>query len=175
MSGEGDLFGDDEGLDEDAPSPFSGAAADEVRARIGRPRGARNRKSRDFERWYQAKGYVDPLQRLAELVSEDPRVLTAWFDENAGVDARGRKRAGPSILEVVRMQISAAEALAPYLHGKKPVKVEVVGDQLPMLMLALGTNQLAEAEAIEQRKALSAGAPLVEGEASEIKDLGEDE
>lgn len=156
------LFGDEEG----APSPFSGGRADEVRASIGRPKGARNRKSVDMEKWYFAKGYVDPVQRLGELVSEDPRVLVAWFDENAGTNLDGSKRAGPSILEVVRMQIAAAGELMPYLHGKMPTRIEVTDERLPALLLALGTNQLDEARQVADDRALSAGR-LIEGETLE--------
>lgn len=173
MSGETDLFGDDEG----APSPFSGERADAARARIGRPAGARNRKSVDVERWYFAKGYVDPLQRLAELVTEDPRVLVEWFDEHAGVDAEGNKRRGPAILDVVRMQIAAAGELMPYLHGKKPTQVEIIDERLPTLIIVSNSNQLEEARQLLDRRqaALSIGAPLVEAEAKEINGLEGDE
>lgn len=178
MSG-GDLFDEaDEGDGERTPSPFSGeagGATERARAKIGRPAGARNRKSEAFERWYHARGYVDPLQRLAELVSEDPRVLQAWLDEHAGVDPEGNKRRGPPIIEVIRMQIAAAGELAPYLHGKMPVKVELEGTVLPVLAILTGDNQLDQARQIEQRKALSIGAPLPEDEASKINGLEGDE
>lgn len=167
MSGETDLFGDGEG----APSPFSGPETDAVRAKIGRPAGARNRKSEAAEKWYFARGYVDPLQKLGELISEDPRVLVAWFDEHAGVDAEGNKRRGPSILEVVRMQIAAAGELMPYLHGKKPISVEIEGQLLPILAILTGDNQLAQATRIEQGRTLSIGSPIEEGEAKEINGL----
>lgn len=178
MSGD-DLFGDGpDGDGERAPSPFSGeagGATERARAKIGRPAGARNRKSEAFERWFHARGYVDPLQRLAELVSEDPRVLQAWLDEHAGLDAEGNRRRGPPILEVIRMQIAAAGELAPYLHGKMPVKVEVEGTVLPVLAILTGDNQLDQARLIEQRKALSIGAPLPEDEANKINGLAEGE
>lgn len=155
----------------EAESPFGGEATEAARKRIGRPAGARNKRDADAERWYFAKGFVDPLQRLGELVSEDPRVLQAWFAEHAGFDSDDKLRTPPSLLEVVRMQIAAAGELMPYLHGKKPLEVVVGDERLPMLMIDLGTNQLAEGRAIGAARALSIGSPEPEAEASEIKDL----
>lgn len=182
MSGDADLFGPSEGMpsgDFASESPFRSEGADRERAKIGRPPGARNKRDQDAERWYYAKGFTDPLQRLGELVSEDPRVLRAWFRDHAEIDEDGRPKGVPSLLEVVRMQIAAAGELMPYLHGKKPIDVNVSDERLPTLILAMGTNQLDQARTIEGRRALSIGAPEPddqgEAEASEIKDLGEGE
>lgn len=174
MAGEPGLFGDPdaaEGPESDAPSPFSGPLADAMRAKIGRPAGSRNKRDQAAEAWYFAKGYVDPLQRLGELVSEDPRVLQAWFADHSGVDAEGNKRPAPTILEVVRMQIAAAGELMPYLHGKKPIDVNVLHELLPTLIIRGDFNQVDQARAIEAAKALSIGSPIVDGDANEIKDL----
>lgn len=177
MTGNPGLFDPAGGDEESTPSPFSGepgGATEQLRAKIGRPAGARNRKSVDFERWYFAKGYTDPLQRLAELVTEDPRVLVAWFEEHAGVDGAGKARPAPPILDVVRMQIAAAAELAPYLHGKKPVSLELPDGALPALFILAGEDQLGQAQQLldAKRRALAIGAgPVVEGEANEIKDL----
>lgn len=184
MSGGEDLFGPFEGApigekngqaegDRDwrEDGAFGGVETDAVRARIGRPAGARNKRDADAERWYFAKGYADPMQRLGELVSEDPRVLQAWYAEHAGLDSDGKRRTAPTLLEVVNMQIKAAGELMPYLHGKKPLEVLVTDERLPALMIDLSTNQLAEGRALALEKALSIGAPLPEPEASKIKDL----
>lgn len=174
MSGKTDLFEGPEGDGERAPSPFSGApggATEAARARIGRPAGARNKRDQAAERWYFAKGYIDPMQKLGELLSEDPRVLQAWFTEHAGFYADGRPKPGPDILDVVRMQIAAAGELMPYLHGKKPISVEVEGQLLPILAILTGDDQLAQAARLEEAQRLSIGRPIVEGEAKEINGL----
>lgn len=174
----GDLFdGGENGSDgpvERTPSPFSGepgGATEQARAKRGRPAGARNRKTADAERWYFAMGYADPLQRLGEIVTEDPFVLLAWFREHAEIGKDGNAVGVPSLAEIVRLQIAAAGELMPYLHGKKPVDLNVTGTALPMLALALGTNQIDQALEIEGRRALSVGIPEPSENASETNDL----
>lgn len=180
-----DLFEEPEGTEARAPSPFSGepgGATEAARAKIGRPVGARNRRDLDAERWYYAMGYQDPMQRLAEIISEDPRVLLAWFAEHGEAVEVGpvgqRKLVAlgvPTLLEVVEMQVRAAGELMPYLHGKKTPDVTVAIEALPTLIIAAGINQLDQARGIAERRALSVGvaiaAPPGEGEASEIKGL----
>jgi hypothetical protein len=169
--GNPELFDDpqaEKGPEEDTPSPFFQmvARAEEALggAKIGRPRGARNRKTKAFEDWFFAKGYKDPAQLLAEIVSADPIALRAQVP-------------GADMLDVIKAQIAAAGELMPYLHGKKPIDLNVTGEVLPTLILMTGTNQLEQAaELIERRRqALSVGAPIVEGEANEIKDLEPEE
>jgi hypothetical protein len=163
-AGNPELFDDGEGSEgpeQDAPSPFFQlvAAAEEVLAgKIGRPRGARNRKSEAFEKWYFAKGYKDPAQFLGELVTADPIAL-------------GNAIGGATRLEVLNLQKAAAAELMPYLHGKKPIDVNVTGELLPTLIIAAGTNQLDQAQQIRDQRALSIGSPIVEAEANEINDL----
>lgn len=140
----------------------------------GRPKGATNRKSRDFERWYRAKGYTDPLQAMGAFLTSDPVELQAWLIEHERmVVPKGKARvlAVPSLFEIVREQMTVADRLGPYLHGKKPIQVEITDERLPTLIVDLGTNQLAEGHAIAGRKALSAADPAVPAPASKINDL----
>lgn len=156
MAEETGLFGDDES----APSPFFkllGEAEERLGGRArGRPPGARNRKSVDFEKWYYSAGYKDPAVFLAELYSADPIALA--------------RVAGLKVGEAVEIQRRAAVDLLPYLHGKKPTEIVVTDERLPMLMIVTGTNQIEEAQVLlEQRRqaAMSAGSLLIEGEAVE--------
>lgn len=154
MAEEPGLFGDEEGT----PSPFFAALgrAEEAMGgrKVGRPPGARNRKSVDFERWYYSAGYKDPAVFLAELVSADPMALA--------------RAASVKIAEAIAIQQRAASDLLPYLHGKKPTEVVLTDERLPTLIIVTDSNQLVEAQQLlEQRQALSAGVPLIEGEASE--------
>lgn len=162
MTAESDLFGGPEGDEEGAPSPFFkllGAAEERLGGRArGRPPGARNRKSADFEKWYYAAGFKDPAQLLAEIVSADPLALARVAHVPLG--------------EAIDLQRKAAVDLMPYLHGKKPTELVVTDERLPVLIIAGDQNQLDQArQLIEERKALSIGSPVVEGEAKEINDL----
>lgn len=140
----------------------------------GRPKGAANRKSEDFGRWYRAMGFKDPLRFMGEVISRDAVALQAWYiDNERAVRAQGKHHylAIPSLKEIEDMQLTAAERLAPYLHGKMPVEVVVTDERLPQLLIDLGSHQLAEAATIAGRKALAAGAPMIEADASKINDL----
>ncbi len=147
MAEEPGLFGDDES----APSPFfaklEAAERDLGGRKVGRPPGARNRKSVDFEKWYHAAGFKDPAVFLAELVSADPMALA--------------RAASVEIADAIAIQQRAATDLLPYLHGKKPTEVVVTDERLPTLIVVTNSNQLAEAQQLlEQRQALALGVPL---------------
>jgi len=196
VSGAGGLFDqgeeDGEGLLEGAPSGFFGAI-EEAGARrgvAGRPKGAKNRKTEAFERTYYALGNRDPLLVLGELVSADPRALQQlileddvrrWEARKAEALDTGREFkepkpvGGPSLVELLRLRVDAADRLAPYLHGKKPIEVHHTGEALPLLVINAALNQLDQARELERQKALSIGSPLVEGEANEINGLADGE
>jgi hypothetical protein len=181
---DGDLFDDnDYGVD---PFADAGEALERHRPdegeingkrRPGRPKGAMNRKTKDFERFYQAQGFRDPLAAMAQFLTADPVALQAWFqDHDRAKVAVGKKimTAMPSLMDIIKEQHAVASVLAPYLHGKKPVEVAIIDERLPTLIVDLGTNQLEEGEIIAGRKALSLGTPIA-APSNEINDLQEDE
>lgn len=185
MAANPDLFppaDEPEGDGEGTPSGFFDAvAAAGERKGLGRPRGARNKKTEAFEKWFYAKGYRDPAQVLAEIMTMDPRALQqiALDDRIARGELQqlGTKDdpiqsvSVPGLLEIVDLQRKAAVDLMPYLHGKKPTEVVITDERLPILVVAAGTNQMAEAaKLIEGRAVLSIGQPI---EVSENKDLAE--
>jgi hypothetical protein len=189
MPGNPDLFGPaepSEGDEVGTPSGFfdAVAAAGEKRG-AGRPPGARNRKTEAFEKWFYARGYRDPAQVLAEIITMDPRALQQIALEDRV--ARGELQqlgtkddpiqtvSVPGLVEIIDLQRKAAIDLMPYLHGKKPTEVVITDERLPILVVASGTNQMAEAaKLIEGRVVMSIGQPLQgEAEASEINDLAE--
>lgn len=88
--------------------------------RRGRPPGAVNRSTTAWRDWLLAR-YPSPLQALAEAYSRPVRDLA---------DELGCKP-----VEAFQVQVRAAAELAPYLHGKMPVEVNVNAN-LPVLMLA---------------------------------------
>lgn len=163
MSGGDDLFdapGDaPEGDGESTPSALSAALEAQGQARLGRPKGARNRKTAEVQAYYLARGYRDPLLILAEIANADPLALAKL------IGGKGAKRAA---LDAIR---GAAGELMPYFHGKMPVKVEVEGGLLPVLAILTGSNQLDQARELDRRRALSIGSPVVEGEVNEINGL----
>lgn len=188
MADKSDLFASEEEAREararhELGNPFADAAVQAQRRGRGRPKGALNVKTRDFERYYAAMGYRDPLKAMAEWLTADPVALQAWFEEHETARVplgKGTVIAKPTLMDIIREQHAVAAALAPYLHGKKPVQVEIIDERLPTLIVDLGTNQLAEAERIAGDQALSAGAPLeIESDAeripasNEINNLGE--
>lgn len=187
MAGNPDLFQPDdapEGDEVGAPTAFFDAvAAAGAKRGAGRPLGARNRKTEAFEKWFYARGYRDPAQVLAELMTMDPRALQQIALEDK--IARGETQqigskddpiqmvTVPGLVEILDIQRKAAVDLMPYLHGKKPTEVVITDERLPILVVAAGTNQMAEAaKLIEGRAAMSIGQPL---DTSKIKDLEGDE
>ena len=150
------------------------AKAERRRGR-GRPKGSANRKTQDFAAWYEAQGFKDPLQLQAEFMSADPVALQAFFIEHERTQKAIGKMFGqavPSLADIVKAQMDCAAEIAPYLHGKAPVRVVVEDERLPVLVINSGTNQIAQAEAVAAAKGLSLGRPLLELTPSKINDLG---
>lgn len=131
--------------------------------RRGRPKGAMNRKTQELAAWYQAQGYRDPLQAMAEFLSADPVGIQAFFVKHEKtLKAIGKRTAiaVPSLGAIVKMQMDCAAELAPYLHGKAPIRVDVVDERLPFLVINAGTNQLDQARAIAEGRGLSVGSKI---------------
>lgn len=184
MAENGNFEDDDEGGDwfADAGAALAAQRPDqaeraEAKRPRGRPKGSLNRKTRDFEAFYRAQGFTDPLTAMARFLTVDPVALQAWFSQHEQVrTGRGKDKRPhcPTLWDIVREQHTVASQLAPYLHGKKPVQLEVIDERLPMLVVNLGTNQLDAGRAIAGQRALSVGAP--EGEkSSEINDSDDGE
>lgn len=131
--------------------------------RRGRPKGAQNRKTADFQTWYAAQGYKDPLQAQAEFLSADPVSIQAWMIEHEKTfKAIGKQlgRAVPALIDIVKEQMACARDLAPYLHGKAKIREDDPDERLPILVVNLGTNQLHQAQEIATARGLSIGQPL---------------
>lgn len=172
---------DDEGLDwrADAAASLERDADPRVAGRRGRgrPKGSVNRKTQDFAAWYDAQGYKDPLQLQAEFMSADPVALQSWFIEFERTQKAIGKMYGqavPSLSDIVEMQMSVADKLAPYLHGKAPAREAPDDERLPILVINAGTNQLAQAQLVQAQR-LTVGRPMVELTANKINDLASDE
>lgn len=144
----------------------------------GRPKGATNKKTKDFQAWYDAQGFKDPLELQAEFMSSDPVALQAFFIEHERTQKAIGKKFGlavPALIDIVKEQMSCARDLAPYLHGKAPVRIVVEDERLPMLVINSGTNQIDQAKQIAAQKGLTVGRPIVELTSNENNDLANDE
>lgn len=138
--------------EDDSDRVFSGGG----RGR-GRPRGSLNRKTETLQRYYQARNFKDPISFLGDLVSANPLELLAWLKKHNPAGEH-------NLLDVIKLQKSAAVDVAPYLHGKMPVSLDIKDDRLPMLIMDLGTNQLDEARKGQEAGVLSAGSRIDEDE-----------
>ena len=144
----------------------------------GRPKGAVNRKTQTFEKLYAAMGFKDPLMVMGRFISTSPLELQAWLVEHELAEVQMGKTAKPALaqlIDIIKEQHKVAGDLAPYLHGKKPIEIQIIDERLPALIIDLGTDQLAEARQIEAGKAMSVGAPIEDAEVSENKDLEDNE
>jgi hypothetical protein len=152
------------GLDwrDDAAASLARSDPEKARSR-GRPKGAKNRKTADFQAWYDEQGFKDPLQLQAEFMSADPVALQAWFAEHERtVKAVGKVNmlAVPSLFDITHEQMMLADKIAPYLHGKAPAQDSQPDERLPMIIINTGTNQLDQAGSIADQRGIRLGFPL---------------
>lgn len=100
----------------------------------GRPAGSVNKRTAEW-REYLLRRYRSPLEVLAEAYSRRADDLAAEL--------------GCKPVEAFGIQMRAAEALAPYVHGKMPVEVAFTGDRLPVLNMVDPQVFLAAFRAVE--------------------------
>lgn len=108
----------------------------------GRPEGAANRKNGDMIRYLAAHGHRDPWVTLSLIQSADTLKLAQAM--RSPVMKNGKQvvsKAGvplfntPSPMDVLAMQVRAADALMAYHHAKKPQQIELpIGDKRPMMV-----------------------------------------
>lgn len=139
----GDLFDDGEDGEQRA---FPAAVR---RPGPGRPAGSANKKTLALKQYYQAKGFRDPIAYLGEIVSADPVALWRWMiDQQLPRARRGKNgvvQGLPTLTDVISLQVKAAAELAPFLHGKAPIRIETDDKALPVLIMDLGTDQVTAA------------------------------
>lgn len=122
-----------------APEPADGGdQAGEAGPRgRGRPAGARNRRTQEIADYLLAR-YRSPLEGLAAIQGRNVRVLAAEL----GLEAPSFDQ----LVELLRLQIKAAEALAPYVHQKQPVAVQVDSRGVVQLVIERHHDGAARAE-----------------------------
>lgn len=102
------------------------------RAKRGRPAGAINKKTVALRQYLGAMGFKDPAVVLAQTYSRPVEELALWL--------------GCEKADAFKMQISAAESLMPYLHGKMPLKVEIDDKPMPVVVMNFGSHGQAQGQ-----------------------------
>jgi hypothetical protein len=90
----------------------------EARRRAGRKPGSRNRRTDDFARYILGFGQ-HPAVTMMQIQSTPPETLV---ERSAAMDPTKRRL---SYGDAQALRIRCAEALLPYIEGKKPVAVDI--------------------------------------------------
>lgn len=125
--------------------PFAADMISPPKRGPGRPIGSKSRTTLQLSRFLQAKGYRDPAEFLAAIVSMNTTELAAELALEEG----GR-------LEALKLQITAAKELMPYFHQRMPLAVERVGENhRPLFIINDGPAGLGArlADAVERMSA----------------------
>ena len=101
----------------DAPSPLTAALASAGR-RPGRPKGSKNRRTEAVTAWLLTQ-HRHPLAVMMEAYSMSPKA----FAQAIGIAAPD----SDTLLDIVKLQLRMAEAVAPYVAQKLPQAVQVEG------------------------------------------------
>lgn len=138
-----------------------------VKRSAGRPVGSVNRTTLQLQRLLMARGYRDPAEFLASIVSmgvQDLANALSVVQPDTGVVQVNRGAA-------LDLQIKAATALLPYFHQKMPIAVQHSGDgQRPLIIINDGpaggavravkaseTMSVHDVEIVEQDQQLNEG------------------
>lgn len=123
--------------------------------RRGRPKGSANRRNADTVSYLLQFG-PDPLRAAMAIINTPPEVL---IERSYALDPVKKRM---SYSEALSLQIRCMEMVAPYLHGKQPVRVDatirgvIVQEQIGQIMPG-GTIINGEPLGV-------LGAPMVEGD-----------
>lgn len=88
----------------------------------GRPPGTPNRSSQRMRDYLAARGYRDPMEFLAAIVTMDEREIV---------------KLGIKPVDALSLQLRAADALLPYVHQRMPAQVEVKHEGARPLMVVM--------------------------------------
>lgn len=134
----------------------------------GRKPNSKNKRTKDFERYILQNGNRDPALILAEIASTAPEVLV----QRSAVMDPAKKQLTYGAAQALRTR--AAEGLMPYMHGKKPVQVELRADGDFNLIIPGVNTSHADAEAAAAGQFVL-GAPVEDGEFTEVDGMDGDE
>jgi hypothetical protein len=92
----------------------------------GRPPGARNKRTMSIVTWIERR-YPSPLEAMAGAYSKNVYLLAAELGLKSPTFEQ--------LAQILEFQLRAATALAPYLHQKQPVAVQVDSRGIVRLIL----------------------------------------
>jgi hypothetical protein len=96
-----------------------------------------NKRSRDWQRWWQASGKQHPLEFCAEVLGSTPDELNRLCGATGGAD-----EACLAPKDVLAIKLRAAELALPYLEQKLPMAVEDVSEgKRPVIIVGQITPQ----------------------------------
>lgn len=111
------LFGSEEASPSSLPAQAPLSQAEE-RGR-GRPKGSTNKSTKEWVEFFMTRVKKSPLIFLGELYSQKTEDLARKM--------RAKRE------DALKIQISAAAAVLPYVHQKQPVAVQVQTEELPTI------------------------------------------
>ncbi|MGH8136194.1 MAG: hypothetical protein ACRER4_07580, partial [Steroidobacteraceae bacterium] len=94
------------------PEPEADAAEPVEAGKPGRPKGALNKRTQAFAD-HLLRQYRSPLEVMAAIYSRPVERLAGEL--------------GCSLLEAARLQFDCSKELAPYIHSKMPVAIDMQG------------------------------------------------
>lgn len=89
--------------------------------RPGRPKGAKNRSTEEWRKYFFARVHKSPLIMLGELYCK----TTAELAEEMGCNR----------IDALKTQVAAANAVLPYVHQKQPIAIEDNTQSLPAIYI----------------------------------------
>lgn len=128
----------------EAPLPLPATAKGVSGAKGGRPKGARNRSTEEVVRWFLNQ-HRSPLSVMANIYGRDTGelvdALQAMADKHVSVKVQqdgtdrvvGAIRVDP--IAVLKLQLAAAQAVAPYIHKQQPKALEIEQRQRGLVVL----------------------------------------
>lgn len=154
----------------DAASPLSGAIEPRKRA-AGRPPGSRNRRTEAVAGWLLSQGR-HPVLVMMEAYSMTPAELAAKIGlrrtvkvtkakDGTEIEIETAHYSNDTLLEVLKLQLRMAEAVAPYVAQKLPTAVSVEGAAALVVQF--------QGVSLPARGGSAQGAAVIEGQAMSVR------
>ena len=87
--------------------------------KAGRPKGARNKSTKEWVEYFMSTVKKSPLIALGELYAKDTKLLARELSCHR--------------IDALKIQIAAASAVLPYVHQKQPIAIETSSEELPTI------------------------------------------
>lgn len=98
---------------------FEEAAGLGLEKKAGRPKGAKNKSTKEWVEYFMNTVKESPLIMLGRLYCKDTKMLAREMCCNR--------------IEALKIQVAAANAVLPYVHQKQPIAIETSTEELPTI------------------------------------------